>query len=1023
MTIVEKAVLQTHYDSNQLETLNLVVDGVNGKSGADGKGGARGGVGSAGRHGAQGVDGRHGTDAGNLEVTIIPDLSKNAFRISALGNTVFFPIGDPNRNMFLSAKGGKGGHGGAGGSGGQGGTGTRGRDATRSSYGTSGGRGGAGGLGGNGGKGANGGNGGHVVVRVNQEDTDTLMYMNVPNVKGGKRGKGGKGGACGRGGPGGQGGSSYSWQTSYTTYVSGGNGTMVPITHYQSHTNPGGSRGAQGAAGRSGNRGGDGNAGKDGLFEIIVNDSGKVHTYHDLYRLSISAVTLKDQNDDDILEPGETIECWLKVKNIGGMPTPPNYNVTFSSQSKGWVQYDPKDSNTLVLSESLKPGEEYTFAKPLILNVSYPKEITHPVSLDVSTNIKYHAIMGRVNIPFQSVEKQYTEIRVQYPVQITSHIGVKAITIQEAAPFAFAIRNISSKPLTQDDSRAIHTLIKGVSNRYFKEKDFLYYDETGELCHSKTGIFQPFDKLEPGQVQVISGLVQFSPKCGDQLNRSVGVSSLLSLQQLGPYSDKGAMPIDFRLSELQLTEGYLPPSDDYEPDVLLVTDSSISRQMIDKWRGLLDAIGLNNASIWNMTLYGGLNLHQELQHGRSLTQDFAEKTIVIFHTDESSDLWSMSDLFLAARDNDINTYIVGPKHVSFKPSLIPVDGVTPVAHRSRKRLIRSLVEEDDDRASNEYDTVEITKKYRFGRTPKEKHLIAKAKEVNEALSEAIPDRCFVVAYDYQLQEVGDKYSLGNIVVHSSLKKSEASIASLFSPLDEVDARKEQHQYSLLKLLNFDQKIELISKLHSGECGPILGQAILSDISDEQKAYREEKWKGSMSTDDIKEGLDKLQLLTSYEAGDGEEEYVMNLLFQTKYLGDRLCSRKDKLIPGRRGKIVRDRTNKLVSRAFDRIKDVIDDDTISQCKSSVKDKLRSFDSIEDLLQSFCDPMDIHKHGVLMQDNSKDITDKVMPLSQINEVSEKYHPIEVAEGRFIFESKEQRQKAVQQAKEHILKVGLK
>ncbi len=1014
MTIVDKVITQSQYDSNELQTLNFVVDGVNGKSGVGGSNGARG----SGSNATGGIDGRHGTDAGNLEVVIIPDLSKDAFRISALGNTVFFPIGDPNRNLFLSAKGGNGGHGGSGGSGGTGRTGSRGRDATRSGCGANGGRGGTGGVGGNGGKGANGGHGGRVVVRLNQEDTDTLMYINVPDVSGGKRGRRGNAGAGGRGGSGGQGGRSHTWQTSYTTYVSGGNGVMVPMTHYQSHTNRGGSNGSQGMAGKSGVRGTDGKAGKDGLFEIIVNDSDNVHTYHDLYRLSISALTLKDQNDDNILEPGETVECRLKVKNIGGMPTPTNHNVRFSVKSKGWVQYDPKDSNILVLVDSLKPGEEYTFSKPLLINVSYPKEIIDPTSLDVSTRINYRAIMERVNIPFQSIEKQYTGIRVQYPIQISSHIGVQAITIQEAAPFAFTIRNISSKPLTEEDSRSIHTLIKGVANRYFKENDFIYYDETGELCSSDRSIFKPFDKLEPGKVQVISGLIQFSSLCRDRLNRKTDIRSTLSLQQLGSYSDRGPMPIDFRLSSLQLTEGYLPPSDDYEPDVLLVTDSTISRRIIDKWRALLEAIGLANVSIWNMTLYGGLNLHQELKRGSSLSQDFAEKTIVLFHTDESSNLWSMSDLFLAARDSDINTYIVGAKHVSFEPFLIPTDGDTPVAHRSRRRLIRSLIQERNDRASNEYDTVEITKKYRFGRTPKEKHLIAKANEVNEALSEALPDRCFVVAYDYQLHEDDDKYSLGNIVVHSSLKKSEASIASLFSPVNEVDARKEQHQYSLLKLLNFDQKIELISELHNGESGPILSQAILSDIADEQKVYREEKWKGSMSTDDIKEGLAKVQLLSGYVANHGEEEYIMNLLLHTKHLADRLCSRKDKLLPSRRGKIVRDRTNKLVGRAFNRIKDGIDGEVKSQCKSAVKDRLRTFESPEEMLQSLCDPLDIHKHGVLMQDNSKDITDKVMPVSQLNGVVDKYHPVEITEGRFIFETKDQRQKAVQQAKEHAL-----
>lgn len=890
-------------------------------------------------------------------------------------------------------------------------------DATRSSHGTDGGRGGNGGVGGDGGHGAAAGKGGHVTVRVNAEDTDTLMYINVPNVSGGKGGRGGNGGFGGHGGFGGSGGSSYTYTTTHRTMVMAGR-TMVPMTHTQSHMNYGGMQGFSGTAGNAGNRGHDGKGGKDGFFEIIVSGTEKVRTYCDPYQLQITEVVLKDQSDDDIIEPGETVQCFLTVKNVGGMPTPPNHAVTFSVKSKEWVQYNPRDSNVLVLEKGIEPGEAFSFSKPLLFSVAYQMNVPLNHSLDISTRMAFQAVMGRVNIPFQSIENQFTNMKVRYPVQITTHMGVQAITIQEAAPFAFAIKNISSKPLRLREFRGIHTIIQGVTGRFFNEGDFLYYDNTGELCHSERCIFKAIKKLKPGQVKVISGLIQFSPSCLDRLNKSADIRSTLSLQLLGTQSGKGPIPIEHHISSLQLTEGYIPPSENYKPDVLLVTDATVTSEVIEKWRAMLGEIGLVDVSIWNMTSYGGLNLHKTLQHGRSLKQDFSAKTIVIFNTDASRSLWSMSDLFLAARDCDINTYIVGTHEVSFVPSLIPVDGDTPRVHRSSRRLIKSLIEEEDGRPPKEYDTVEITKKYRFGRQPRLEDLIKKAKQVNDTLSDAIPDRCFVVGYDYQVQEVEERFSLGTIVVHSSLKKSEASIGYLRALIEEVDTRKNQHQYGLLKLLNFDQKLELISKLYEGPCRYVLGQAILSDIADEQKTYREEKWMGRISTSDINEGLEKVQMLGQYEAKNGEEEYVIDLLLKAKQLAKGLCSTKDKLLPGRRGKIVRDRTITLVNRALACFARTLGDGLINDRNIAIKEDLRDFQTPEDLIQFFCDPLEILKSGMFIQDNTQRITEEVMPLTHLNEVRDRYRVIEIAEGRFIFDSKEQRRMALEQVEAQIL-----
>ena len=94
------------------------------------------------------------------------------------------------------------------------------------------------------------------------------------------------------------------------------------------HTNHGGSRGPNGSHGARGISAPPGRDGLDGTFSIVVPDGGSILSFPSIFDLSLLDFEIAPEKEDGIIEPGSRVlVSSIKIKNVGGMPTPTGRSV------------------------------------------------------------------------------------------------------------------------------------------------------------------------------------------------------------------------------------------------------------------------------------------------------------------------------------------------------------------------------------------------------------------------------------------------------------------------------------------------------------------------------------------------------------------------------------------------------------------------------------------------------------------------------------------------------------------------
>lgn len=238
-----------------------------------------------------------------------------------------YAFNGPEDKIIIDARGGKGGSGGKGGNGQEGMSGRNGIAATRNTLGTNGTDGMDGGNGGIGTEGSSGGNGGIVEITVAEEDMDLLFYFGDISVSGGTAGQAGVHGKGGQGGTGGKGGSPCAWHTEQTMMERNQYGQMMTVLKKTNHYNKAGVDGKTGKRGVDGGIGYSplkaGEAGKNGTLKFVIESGEQRIEYDDRFKLKVTEYSIKYEDDDGIVEPGEICHIHsVKVQNVGKMPTP-----------------------------------------------------------------------------------------------------------------------------------------------------------------------------------------------------------------------------------------------------------------------------------------------------------------------------------------------------------------------------------------------------------------------------------------------------------------------------------------------------------------------------------------------------------------------------------------------------------------------------------------------------------------------------------------------------------------------------
>jgi hypothetical protein len=738
-----------------------------------------------------------------------------------------------------------------------------------------------------------------VKVFVSKENTDLLMLMKRPNVQGGAGGNGGAGGHGGVGGSGGAGGSSFFTIDTYTN--SNGSTREVFIT------NPGGCSGPDGHQGRKGMSGVFGNVGQDGSYQIEVGDE----VYDRRYDLKVVKQIFFDANDDGIYEPNEPLQLKVQVENIGGMPTPIQ-PIELSLRNSEWVKFDP--TSTITIRDVIDAGEKGKPQAKLRFQVGSNVLLSRE-PFKAEGLIGFQALLSRVNKEFSTVAKQVVNFLVRYPVEISKVVGSTTIALGQQAPLLFSLKNISSKEL---GSASLSKRVVSIAFRVVGEfaGQVLFTDKDEKDHPGADGIQLSYPHLFSKDVQLILSSLRFISPVPPYSKVRLAASLYLT----NPYLNDpkiGGIPggasedfererplevIQQEVFEVQYADRYVKEP---KADFLLVTNSGTGADEINAWNALAKTLHLV-MSVWNVSLYNGISIHQKLLGG-SLLEDFKGKTIVIlnqpFENGEHETVLPLgmmpnNEIYLAARDHGIKTYVIG-QEAALCHLLPSLDEITSRASTSIDRHYT-----DRSKISREKFRLKVVKQ-------------------SEILRKTDPTKEHLIVHDFAIQTLtttctGANYHLGAYKTVDGLSLSQSSFLQVTLPEERIHEpdfiQSNQNVYALLKELPFTRKLNAILNIPENH-SLLLKQAILSDLADEHFLFSQDNWTGEWTKKKLHDNLRNLNELVAWHRENHSllqaPTFSMNLIVHFKAFVEHLPHWWDYLAPNRRQRLLKTVTNEIL----------------------------------------------------------------------------------------------------------------
>ncbi|GAA5505329.1 hypothetical protein [Novipirellula caenicola] len=845
-------------------------------------------------------------------------------------------IGD-HGYVFIRAVGGKGGNGGRAGDGQSGAPGSPGRDATRYSRGTNGGPGGDGGDAGNPGDGQRGGDGGDITLTLDHQHLGLLMLV-TGDLSGGDIGFAGEPGRGGKGGPGGRGGRSYHWTTTHRT---GGKNGHTRTVH---HSNPGGSPGPDGRDGApSSYRTSDGIPGDDGRLRIVVHGPGDRQTqYSSPYDLEL--VSFDIASEYRIYEPNSLASLErITVRNRGGMPTPPNYQIRICLPSDTWIQSDETD---LVLPKVLEPGETFTF-DDACLSLRWSNVIVHaprkqPFRLRHDVNPRAFMESG-IHRPFRDFENE-EQVDVQFPLQLSEITALNSLAPGESTRVRFAITNIGDETF---DDRAFHRSARAgirLLDGDIDKSQLLFFDDSDNPHDLLAEEFRhAVRNLAAGETQWIEtriGIREHSDVIAYQCF-TFGVDLLLQHPGSSAQRDQYRR-VDYRKETIRVSERFRR---DEGSRFLLIANQKTDVNDIEKWTELADYFG-SGLDVWDVSYYGFLDLARKIQADQSMLEMWRGMTIIIpnnyYQTPAGKktafEQLSKAQFLIAAADFDINFYVVGDSRsggdAALQSYLIPISNVKTASQIQSQQEFLKQVKRWNQYVARSGDMVggitadagaiadaslgavhefEIQKRT-FLFQPKPQWLEQQAVRLQTKLRKQDPLHRWVIVYR---NDTGDtdtswgffrKRKIGKLEARRSLDSSKGS-AVLFE-VESIDIigddfiNSQANKHGIFLTLKFEDKVDRFIRLVSErtfprfrenyidrpltaeeirQIGGELIDSIIVDLFNEQRVARNAKTWG---TSGVKTLLPKLNYLAERSLNYGltyrqmqENEASVTLLYQ------------------------------------------------------------------------------------------------------------------------------------------------
>ncbi len=857
---------------------------VTGPAGADGRHGAPGASGSfAGQDGGRGGDATEahaGQNGGAILVTLSEptrgQVRLTGERVAPDGSrTAIDETRDVGDYGFIDlvAMGGAGGHGGNGGDGGHGATGRRGSDATRYSSGGNGGPGGDGGDGGNATSGANGGAGGTVVVRVREEETHLLMLIRR-SVSGGSGGQPGRNGQGGYAGSGGAGGSSHSWTT--TEHYTDAQGNAQTRTHW--HHNPGGSDGPSGYPGRAAvapvHAGADG---ADGRYAIeVVDAAGRITTYPERYDLRLISFEHASENEDGIYEPGERVRVFdLKVRNVGGMPTPKHQKILLHLKSDAMVH--PEDES-LELPPSLAAGYEVVLsAKPLHLRLGDYRPTGPADAWSVTQTIRHGAYMPAVERAFTHYETEGSvalgRFDIRFPVELTDVECLHSLAGGQASSLAFTVVSRSQRMFGAEGDLGRALRIKlFLSDSELSDADVVATDPEGRALSLDAGHVREIPRLRPEEAMRF----EYVLGVGAEAEEYAAARVWLSLDLGHVERPLETRPIQYRDHEIRVARRY-----QHTPGArtVLVVSHRTSADTLAAWQVAAEHLGFP-LDILDLSYEGRLDPLGPRDDGPSILERVDAGTLIVLNdvvetpqgaTPASTffDLERVRDAI--ARGLDV-AFVGEPADLA---ALVPQAAAEAEARFDEEGDLVSAIAKTDGPVDFELAL------HRIGfwfEAPTETLVAERAFALSKRLAARFPARRFIVVYHHHVERTHEGYVVrrwraGSLRVLSLTVPGQGRV--LEAQVNEAMRASPDYPVSLENLSvlllarGFDERLTLLAKMAHGaidtDAARALLDAMLVDLAAEQQSILVTGFRKGLGRDDLLKNLPLLCALADRAA--------------------------------------------------------------------------------------------------------------------------------------------------------------
>ena len=286
-------------------------------------------------------------------------------------------------------------------------------------------------------------------------------------------------------------------------------------------------------------------------------------------------------------------------------------------------------------SKGIEPNGRITVDSPLICQIKNNNTISKGEPFKEIGYFDHGAVLERVNIEFPQIKETKTEFEIKYPVELSTIVSTSTIGPGEESPIVFKITNISSKDIgsNTDEGRVLRVKVNvsveediphGKVKTALDRNDFYIISEEGNIIESDTYF------LDINNLSANSSCTQcFTVKFKEGVESYSFVFLTITLE-LGDINDiKSFKPIQQRTIDVQIAEAYSPNSNS---NTLLIVNNKTSKVEVQEWKELVELVTKKPLSIYNISLYGGLDPHKIRESdGKCLIDDFAGGMMILLN--------------------------------------------------------------------------------------------------------------------------------------------------------------------------------------------------------------------------------------------------------------------------------------------------------------------------------------------------------------------------------------------------------